>query len=236
MSYVLFAAQDTVQESLGFSPAALVYGHPMCGPLKMFKKNISPKVNILDHLHHAHTLLKQTLQGAQGRIKKGFDHGAVAWPFKVNDQGLVLLPLFARFSGPYPVLKRLSETDCIIGTPDRCHKTRVCHVNMLKPYVTRSSDAQASIEAVSNITMQCSAVVASLAEPADSDAQCPNPIIQQNPHLANSEMLKTLREHLHYLKLVQQNEIVWLELSSLFNDVTSRTTVIQSISTIFLFV
>ncbi len=37
---VLFAVREAVQESLGFSPAELVFGHTVRGPLKMLKENI----------------------------------------------------------------------------------------------------------------------------------------------------------------------------------------------------
>lgn len=36
---LLFAVRETVQESLGFSPAELVFGHTVRGPLKMLKEN-----------------------------------------------------------------------------------------------------------------------------------------------------------------------------------------------------
>ncbi len=45
--------------------------------------------------------------------------------------------LQAKFSGPYVVDRKLSDTDYIVGTPDRQRKTRVCHINMLKRYVAR---------------------------------------------------------------------------------------------------
>jgi hypothetical protein len=35
---VLFAARDSVQESLGFSPFELVFGHQVRGPLKLLKE------------------------------------------------------------------------------------------------------------------------------------------------------------------------------------------------------
>lgn len=38
MPLVLFAAREVVQESLGFSPAELVLGHKVRGPLKVFKE------------------------------------------------------------------------------------------------------------------------------------------------------------------------------------------------------
>lgn len=36
--FVLFAIQDARQESLGFSPAQLVFGHNVRGPLKVLKE------------------------------------------------------------------------------------------------------------------------------------------------------------------------------------------------------
>lgn len=71
---VLFAVRETVQESLGFSPAELVFGHTVRGPLKVLKENImaietSPKTNILDYvckfrerLHTACSLAKKSTQ------------------------------------------------------------------------------------------------------------------------------------------------------------------------------
>lgn len=53
---------------------------------------------------------------------------------------LLLVPgstLSAKFSGPYEVRDRLSDTDYIISTPERRKKTRVCHVDMLKAYFSR---------------------------------------------------------------------------------------------------
>lgn len=38
LPWLLFAVQETVQDSLGFSPTELVFGHTMCGPLKLLKE------------------------------------------------------------------------------------------------------------------------------------------------------------------------------------------------------
>ncbi len=69
---------------------------------------------------------------------------------------LVLLPvlgsaLSARFSGPYEVLRKMSDTDYVIRTPDRRKKSRVCHVNMLKAYLVRESLQDVPKENESNI-------------------------------------------------------------------------------------
>ncbi len=62
------------------------------------------------------------------RVKRSFHPG---------DLVLILLPvpgsaLQFKFTGPYAVEKRLTDTDYVISTPDRGRKSRVCHVNMLK--------------------------------------------------------------------------------------------------------
>lgn len=54
--YVLFAIRETVQESLGFSPAELVFGYTVRGPLKILKEQSMARdttgssTNILDYV------------------------------------------------------------------------------------------------------------------------------------------------------------------------------------------
>lgn len=40
LPYLMFATRETVQESLGFSPAELVFGHTMRGPLKLLSDQL----------------------------------------------------------------------------------------------------------------------------------------------------------------------------------------------------
>ncbi len=56
---VLFAVRETVQESLGFSPADLVFGHTVRGHLKVQKDAIietkmTTKQNVLDTFTFSH--------------------------------------------------------------------------------------------------------------------------------------------------------------------------------------
>ena len=39
ISLLLFAVRESVQESLGFSPFELLFGHSVGGPLKLLKEN-----------------------------------------------------------------------------------------------------------------------------------------------------------------------------------------------------
>uniref|UniRef100_A0A671VWW5 Gypsy retrotransposon integrase-like protein 1 n=1 Tax=Sparus aurata TaxID=8175 RepID=A0A671VWW5_SPAAU len=146
---LLFAVRETMQESLGFSPSDLVFGHTVRSPLRLLREKwLSEKSgsreNVLDYvssfrerLHHAWGLSRASLSAAQSKMKVRYDKKSVARAFQSGDRVLVLLPvvgsaLQAKFSGPYLVDRQLSETDYVIRTPDRRKKTRVCHINMLK--------------------------------------------------------------------------------------------------------
>ena len=57
---LMFAARESIQDSLGFTPFELVFGHSVRGPLKMLKEPLlsdeEPPVNLLDYVmtfkHH----------------------------------------------------------------------------------------------------------------------------------------------------------------------------------------
>lgn len=101
---LLFAVRKNVQESLGFSPAGLLFGHTVRGPLKQWCEELmedSPlQLNVLDYvssfrerLHHACTLAKKALAASQSRIKLHFDQTAVQRCFQPGDLLLDLLPI-----------------------------------------------------------------------------------------------------------------------------------------------
>lgn len=80
---LLFAVREVVQESLGFSPAELVFAHTVRGPLRLLQEKWlgdSKPQNLLDYvskfrfkLHYACELAKQNMEDAQGKMKKWFD-------------------------------------------------------------------------------------------------------------------------------------------------------------------
>uniref|UniRef100_A0AAZ3NMD4 Gypsy retrotransposon integrase-like protein 1 n=1 Tax=Oncorhynchus tshawytscha TaxID=74940 RepID=A0AAZ3NMD4_ONCTS len=103
---VLFAACETVQESLGFSPTELVFGHTVRGPIKVLKEQfLSQELctgdeNVLDYvsrfrerLHQACALAKEALSSSQRSMKGHYDKQAVSHPLQPGDQVLVLLPV-----------------------------------------------------------------------------------------------------------------------------------------------
>ncbi|KAL0148642.1 hypothetical protein M9458_056082, partial [Cirrhinus mrigala] len=248
---VLFAVRETVQESLGFSPAELVFGHQVRGPLKILKEQMlsidsSPKMNVLDYvsnfrdrLHAACSFAKESLTNAQKDMKFRYDRKAVARSFMPGDQVLVLLPvlgssLSARFYGPYVVKKKMSETDYVIITPDRKRQTRVCHINMLKAYHARESPLEKASEqtagpAVSSVAVAVDLISSPGSSYADEDGVVLRNAPQQCARLANSEMLKDPNSFLHHLTTDQMADIVKLisDFNCLFGDVSKLTNVLQ---------
>ena len=244
--FVLFAARDAVQESLGFSPNELIFGHTVRGPLKVLKDTfmaagVSPEVNVLDfvnkfrgRLNKACSLAREYLGESQKDMKERYDKATVERSFNPGDQVLVLLPipgsaLSARFSGPHAILKKISDTNYVIGTPDRRRKSRVCHVNMLKRFHVRE------------VGLVVAEPVASSSGPIDvqgasNDSQVPEDdglVLRATPaqqaRLCNSKMLTKLPEHLSHLLPEHQGDIIQLVTAypEIFGDVPTRTNVLE---------
>lgn len=241
--FVLFAIRDAKQESLGFSPAELVFGHSMRGPLKVLKEKFlsgsSPKSSVFDfvsqcreRLHCATSLAKEALTSAQDAMKKRFDRRAVERQFEPGDEVLVLLPtsgsaLTTRFSGPYVVEKKVSDTNYVIYTPERRRKTRLCHINMMKSYHVRDAEEKQDAQPVDppnspSASLMC---VGSMSD----DGLTMLSEGQQTGRLSNSELLGDISSHLSYLPEFQRKEVIQLLLSypTLSHDVPSSTNVLE---------
>lgn len=78
---ILFAICDSKQESLGFSPAKLVFGHNIRGPLKVLQEQFLSKhiekINVFDfvsrcreRLHKAITLVREAISSCQADMKR----------------------------------------------------------------------------------------------------------------------------------------------------------------------
>ncbi len=68
---------------------------------------------------------------------------------------IIFSPLQAKFSGPYEVVKQVSELNYIIFTPEHRRKSQMHHVNLLKPFYCRVSSKPRSTEAPSSPGGMC---------------------------------------------------------------------------------
>lgn len=143
---LLFAAMSTVQESLGYSPAELVFGHGVLDPLKILKEqwlNALPEgIDVQTRfirMEDIWKIAKENSEVSRDTMKIKFDKNAQSWTFEKGDQVLLYLPksgesLQAKFQGPFTVSEKVSPLNYVISTPDRRKKSRLCHVNILKAF------------------------------------------------------------------------------------------------------
>ena len=159
---LLFAAREAVQESLGFSPFELVFGHTVRGPLKLVKEKWLDEhtdLNLLDYvskfkekLYYACKVAQDNLKHVQHRMKVWYDKNAKVRIFQPGDKVLVFLPvpgqpLKAKYCGPYEIDTKINNLNYIVKTPGRRKQNRVCHVNMLTPYLERKNECESKIAA-----------------------------------------------------------------------------------------
>ena len=245
---LLFAVRESVQESLGFIPFELVFGHAVRGPLLLLKEKWldedPEKISVLkyvatfkDRLFRAGQIAKRNLQESQSKMKVWYDRKAKSRYFEPGDRVLVLFPvvgnpLQAKYSGPYKVVKKISETNYLVKTPGRRKETQVCHINMLKAYHEKPKpelvilNNRLGLESPTH-SKDCVGQVAEKEEDTESEVRLGND--QQPIKLQNSQILNDLGTKLSHLPSVQRKELaeVITQYREVFPDVPSKTNLIE---------
>lgn len=209
MPFLLFAIRDAVNESTGFSPFELVYGHEVRSPLTMMRERLlEPQAQgdllqyvstFRDRLKAAWKVAAQNLTGAKERMKARYDRKAVQRSFVPGDKVLVLMPVGGekfgtRFNGPFTVVRKVGACNYVISTPERRQKTRLCHINLLKLYVERDSASPVAC-----------VVVAATEDEKEEEWFSPEPVAAR---LQNSRAREQLCEQLRHLTPDQVQDVV----------------------------
>ncbi len=183
-------------------------------------------------------MAREALSLSQKKMKCSFDQKAVERNFVPGEKVLVIIPipgsaLTARFSGPYMIKSKVGETDYIIILLNGEEKNRLCHVNMLKPYLCRAEVKDVTVndsgcDSVTELTERVSLLSHALpTEDLDDGFNVPMEVLNGGC-LKNSEVLLTFPSQLSYLFKEQQQDITKLvgNFPSSFNDVPPGTSVI----------
>ena len=218
------------------------------GPLLLLKEKWldedPEKISVLkyvttfkDRLFRAGQMAKRNLQESQSKMKVWYDRKAKSRCFEPGDRVLVLFPvvgnpLQAKYSGPYKVVKKISDTNYLVKTPDRRKETQVCHINMLKAYHEKPEPELVTLNSRLGLespmhSKDCVGQVAEKEEDTESEVRLGND--QQPIKLQNSQILNDLGTKLSYLPLVQRKELaeVITQYREVFPDVPSKTNLIE---------
>nr|XP_033964458.1 uncharacterized protein LOC117465610 [Pseudochaenichthys georgianus] len=247
LPWLMLAAREVSQGSLGFSPNDLVFGHNVRAPLATLHEDWQAKKapsSLIDYVHgfkhrlyRANQMAREKLQSAQTNMKSLYDRCAERCGLSPGDQVLALLPVVgspfqAKFSGPYTVSKKLSDLNYLIATPDRKKSVQFCHINLLKPYFSRkpvpgvvcsvSSDAAVVTVGRPSPSLDVGAGVTVEEEYSPDDGLL-------RGRLKNSESLANLGGMLGHLTEPRRTELVDLvkNYPCLFGDTPSRTHLIE---------
>ena len=218
------------------------------GPLLLLKEKWldedPEKISVLkyvatfkDRLFRAGQMAKRNLQESQSKMKVWYDRKAKSRCFEPGDRVLVLFPvvgnpLQAKYSGPYKVVKKISDTNYLVKTPYRRKETQVCHINMLKAYYEKPKpelvtlNNRLGLESPTH-SKDCVGQVAEKEEDTESEVRLEND--QQPIKLQNSQILNDLGTKLSHLPSVQRKELaeVITQYREVFPDVPSKTNLIK---------
>ena len=190
-----------------------------------------------DRLFRAGQMAKRNLQESQSKMKVWYDRKAKSRCFEPGDRVLVLSPvvgnpLQAKYSGPYKVVKKISDTNYLVKTPGRRKETQVCHINMLKAYHEKPKpelvilNNRLVLEKPTH-SKDCVGQVAEKEEDTESEVRLEND--HQPIKLQNSQILNDLGTKLSHLPSVQRKELaeVITQYREVFPNVPSKTNLIE---------
>ena len=203
---LLFCTRDTVQESTGFSPFQLIFGHNVRGPLTILKEGCLQEVEkgsmleqveiFREKLRECRELARANLSKSQLKMKERYDQTSEVRTFEKGESCLLFLPitkkaLQAKFFGPYKVLEKVSDLNYKVSTPDRGVKERICHINQMKKFHERIEDT--NINTVGSLSVQ--------------DKGQDEKVEVIPPKLNNSEILNDLDRYLAHVNYQEQQQL-----------------------------
>ena len=255
LPWLLLAIREVVQESTGFSPNELVFGHSVRGPTAVLADEwctAETPTNVVDYvsgfryrLYEARAAARRKLGKAQSKMQRLYNRRAKNRTFNLGDKVLALLPLLnspfqAKFSGPYEIVKCFNDHNYVLSTPDRRKKVQVCHVNLLKPYFSSVPVAPVGLISSMHLGGSCdsepvvssegngSESLDSVSEEISEGVRGPSQAIVEG-RLRNSEFLAELPLHLSHLTDIEKTDIIGLieSFPALFPDIPTCTSVIE---------
>ncbi|XP_066965514.1 uncharacterized protein [Macrobrachium rosenbergii] len=230
LPFVLYAVRNAHQESLGSSPAELLYGRQIRGPLKVlydtwldYSEDVSLgeyATNLREKLEYSRKFAHQHLFKAQHSMKKNFDSKAEKREFKVGNRVLMLTPMKktfeSRYEGPFTVMSK-NQNVYEISTPGKRRDRKKVHINRLKLYSTKEK------------TEESIAVASLVLVDKSSDQVSDDHLIKTDVRLSNSDNINHLKSKLHHLPSLQLQDIERLleSFPAICGDIPTQTSLVE---------
>ena len=134
-------------------------------------------------------------------------------------------PLQAKYSGPYKVVKKISDTNYLVKTLGRHKEAQVCHINMLKSELVILNN-KLGLENRTH-SESCVGLEAEKEENTESEVRLGND--QQPIKLQNSQILNDLGTKMSHLPTVKRKELAEMitQYRQVFPDVPNKTNKIE---------
>ena len=202
--------------------------------LDLFKIALTPveaeKVSV-GYLIKDNILMRKWSSQSHSKMNVWYDRKAKSRCFEPGDRVLVLFPvvgnpLQAKYTGPYKVVEKISDTNYLVKTPGRRKETQMCHINMLKAYHEKPKPELLGLESPTH-SKDCVGQEAEKEEDTESEVRLGND--QQPIKLQNSQILNDLDTKLSHLPSVERKELaeVIIQYREVFPDVPSKTNLIE---------
>ena len=156
LQWLLLHHRESVNTTLGYSPAEMVFGRNIRGPIYVVRDvwkspggpEIEGKKDVLQYMNELKTRLAQVLDDSrvtankmQDAYKRYYDRQSTDRKLKIGDKVLVMMPncsskTFAQWMGEYPVIRCLNNDHYEIQMERR---KAVWHINSLKRFIERDA-------------------------------------------------------------------------------------------------
>ncbi|XP_068207459.1 uncharacterized protein [Palaemon carinicauda] len=228
LPFVLYAIRNNRQESLGYSPAELLYGRKVRGPLEILYDMWSDQTkevtlgdyakNLQGKLESSRKFAHDNLSIAQDKMKLNFDNKAKTRSFRPGESVLMLVPIRKtfenRYEGPYTVMSR-NKDNYVISTPGKRKSEKMVHINLLKKFETQCD----------NVSLICKSTVEDNVKLSEIDFPDRSKCI----HLNNTLALNNIDCKLNHLSSQQASDLKkLLELfPEICGDVPTQTSLVD---------